>query len=130
MLWVLGGSVLLYLRIVFTMKRYIYNQNNTPVTFHVSHILDISEIQHQNITMYPNPATEKLTIALPESQILNPTILITDITGKLVSSAKLLSNINEIPLYGFLPGIYLVKIITETEIIYISKIIKLYHNNP
>ncbi len=75
----------------------------------------ISEINNQQstITLYPNPATNNLTIAFGKTT-KKVVVTITDVTGKLVNSEQLIVNSKSatIDISGFAEGVYIVKIQT------------------
>ncbi len=83
-----------------------YNCNGTSVA--------TSEIQNpkSEITLYPNPATNNLTIAFGKN-IKKVVITITDITGKLIcTSTTSETEKMEVNTSGFAEGVYIVKIQT------------------
>lgn len=70
---------------------------------------------NQPVNLYPNPATEKITVKLsqPTQQI---TTFITDLTGAVHSSNKhqVISNTTlEIPVSSLPPAVYLLQLTTE-----------------
>jgi hypothetical protein len=107
------------------------NDGNGSSTGHVrvygaGSLLTISQpISLNEISIYPNPTSGKLTIE--NGQLIIKNIEITDITGKTIQSSsnsqiKQFSNL-EIDLSGLNNGIYFISIQTDNEI-FTSKIIK------
>jgi len=92
--------------------------NNPTINSHLivteGSTLGINEIELENISLYPNPANENVTMSFVAAQGGNHQISITDINGKLVSSlnitAKEGNNQQEISLTEMNAGIYLVTI--------------------
>jgi len=107
----------------------MYNDGNGSSAGHVrvyGSLLTISQpISLNEISIYPNPTSGKLTIE--NGQLIIKNIEITDITGKTIQSSsnsqiKQFSNL-EIDLSGLNNGIYFISIQTDNEI-FTSKIIK------
>ncbi len=75
-----------------------------------------------NILVFPNPATDKLTIRIPEKQFQKGWVTVNDIKGNPVLKIQIENPLQEYDLY-FLPrGIYIMKI-TSGEFIITEKII-------
>ena len=74
-----------------------------------------------NIQIYPNPATEKLTIAYNEKQNIN--LQIYNTIGECVMQKQLANNTNEIDISSLAKGIYVVRI-TGTNGTFQQKLIK------
>ncbi len=75
-----------------------------------------------NILVFPNPATDKLTIRIPEKQFQKGWVTVNDIKGNPVLKIQIENPLQEYDLY-FLPrGIYIMKI-TSGEFITTEKII-------
>lgn len=70
----------------------------------------ISDNTIPNVSVYPNPATNKLNIA-SEDEV---NVIITDINGKVLSSFKHSDEISEIDISDFAAGIYFVKFTSKT----------------
>ncbi len=60
-------------------------------------------------TIYPNPATDKLTINLNRSIINSSTVMITDILGKILARETIYSSAIEIDISQFSDGMYFIK---------------------
>lgn len=82
-----------------------------------------SDIIAENISVYPNPATDKLTVILPS--ISNSAFInIYNANGKLMRTERLNDAVNELDISAYGAGLYLVKISTEGVITKQVKIIK------
>ena len=77
---------------------------------------------HSMVSVYPNPATNNLSIKF-EKAIKNSRFEIIDITGKQVISGTLENKINNIDVSSLASGLYLVKI-TDDATIYTTKFLK------
>ena len=74
-----------------------------------------------NISLFPNPAKDKLFISNISSELSNANIEFYDVAGKLIHTEKIASEIN---LSGFNKGIYFLKIKTATnQSAFINKIV-------
>jgi hypothetical protein len=95
--------------------------NNPTINTHLvvteGSTLGVEETEMENISMYPNPANENVTLNFVSTEGGNYQISISDINGKLVSSqnylAKTGNNGQQISLSGMNAGIYLVTITNE-----------------
>lgn len=74
------------------------------------------------ISIYPNPAKDELSVLIPNCDDCIGKFIIFDINGKEIYSENLTQNLNSVSLSKLNSGIYIVKIITQKEII-IKKII-------
>ena len=97
-----------------------YSQTNLIVDF--DNNVSVNSINNNNISIYPNPTTDFITI---ESSITPSNITITDITGRTIQNFTIQKhqNLTTIDLSDFNNGIYIVKIQIDNEIL-TSKIIK------
>lgn len=77
--------------------------------------LSISEANRLDFDMYPNPASEKLTIQLPSGEN-NATVQFYDYQGKLALSQVISSINNTIFVNKLSTGIYILKVATDTKI--------------
>jgi hypothetical protein len=80
----------------------IYVDNNTVV-------LNTSELEMESLTIFPNPASDKITIRF---QSATANLIIRDINGKPLLSKSVTSN-EELDLSGLSAGILLAEITTE-----------------
>jgi hypothetical protein len=77
----------------------------------------------ENISVYPNPAGNKLTVLIPAPSD-NTVISIYDTGGKLVHTGRLNNATNDLNISSFRAGLYLVRILRNGTIIKSVKIIK------
>jgi len=82
-----------------------------------------NELTNYDFKIYPNPATDILNIELEGDASGKLILLIIDAFGREMKSFPMDQN-NKIDLNGLNPGIYILKIKKEKQIIYTSKIIK------
>jgi len=76
----------------------------------------MEDIQDQTISIYPNPATDLVTIKFHEEMNTSFTYELTDITGKIIQREMLTSDQTEINISKFSKGIYMMKISNEESI--------------
>ncbi len=84
---------------------------------------------HNEITLeclvYPNPATDFLTLKIQRERIENLSYLILEMNGKIIE-AKDINNIEtSISLQGFLPATYILKVFESAKEIKTFKIVKI-----
>ena len=84
----------------------------------------LPDFSYNNITIYPNPATNNLCINLQQLKNLqNTTVSVFDMQGKLLLQQIITQQQTELNINHFAKGIYVVKVQNEKEIIQ-SKFIK------
>lgn len=90
----------------------------TPVsqTITVTSVTDVPMLTGKEVAVYPNPAKDKVTIALG-SLANNVTIGIYSLTGQQVTLVKAVDNVTDISVNDLKAGIYLIKIITPDGVI-------------
>jgi hypothetical protein len=76
------------------------------ITVTQSAITGVNDISKANILVYPNPASDVVNV----SNAANTTIRVFDITGQLMYTKFGVSNIEQINLSGFNPGVYTINI--------------------
>ncbi len=81
---------------------------------------EINEINSDNISIYPNPVDEELNIKCSEKANYE----IIDVTGKIICSGMINSNMTKINLQNESSGYYIIKVKTNNEIINKSFIVK------
>jgi hypothetical protein len=87
---------------------------------------NIEDIKEPIARIYPNPATDQLTIEFDKKRSIETSIALFDITGKVVYSEVVNSAATEthtINLYSFAEGLYLIRI-SNNEYLYTEKVIK------
>lgn len=93
------------------LELHIYNLINLSATF-TNYSLSTQDIEKVDITIYPNPVNDILTISSPNNEILS--IRMHTIDGKEINSFKKMNRkMNEINLIGLDSGIYFLEIFTD-----------------
>lgn len=81
--------------------------NNTiPIFVNDSVFTNVSEIIQQELTIFPNPAIEQISIAGFKGKLF---CMLTDITGKVILEKQLTEENATIQLHGISPGVYFLK---------------------
>lgn len=75
------------------------------------------------LNLYPNPVKHSFTLSFSETPEQQITLSIYDINGKLISETTITNDQSQIDVSSFVPGVYLVGIKAEDEIIFSEKII-------
>ena len=95
---------------------YIYFDFNAPVltntttnTISTNTGIQTLKTQHSTFSMYPNPASNSVTITVDES-LLNTTATITDITGRKMMSVQLNTQHSTLSTSNFANGVYILSI--------------------
>jgi hypothetical protein len=78
-------------------------------------VLGISEAKQLHFDMFPNPASENLTIQLPSGSE-NASITFYDYTGKIAFTQNISQTNNRVNLQHLSSGIYIVKVISDDKI--------------
>jgi hypothetical protein len=99
-----------------------------PVTLTISGLGGKPVIQPKDLKMYPNPASELVTLELPDGVLAgNPEILVYSSEGKDVSSAVQITALNsqkvEIRLTSLAKGTYLVWVMGQNQQTYFGKLV-------
>ena len=92
----------------------IYLEGSTvsaPQTYDFLNNLAVNENESTNLVVYPNPATDRLTI---ESEEVIHQCEIYDLTGQLVETLENASERMEISIEALPAGTYLVKLVTDS----------------
>jgi Flp pilus assembly pilin Flp len=103
----------------------IYNGGNGPYSGHVRVYrtlpVDIKDYERHNISIYPNPSTDKIYFKFENNNIRRITIF--DLTGKLIIQKTFVRQNETIDLSDFDSGIYTIEIQTD-EVTLTKKILK------
>lgn len=83
----------------------------------------VDEITHDNLSIFPNPFTDKITIS-SESALRNAEVSIRNSTGQLVHSEQMQSGTNHSISTPFPSGMYFIEIRSEGKILRAEKLIK------
>jgi len=78
-------------------------------------VLSISEAKRLSFDMYPNPATDNLTIQMPSGSE-KATVQFYDYVGRLALSKTISSANNNIDVNNLSKGVYILKVLTEDKI--------------
>jgi len=73
----------------------------------------VNDLDEDGFSAYPNPASSELTVT--SEDIIN-SMRIYSITGKMVSNQKVNANQTQVDVSSFQPGIYMISIETEEEV--------------
>jgi hypothetical protein len=87
----------------------IVTANSTPTS------LSISEAKRLNFGLFPNPASDNVTIQLP-SGTENATAQFYDYLGRLAFSEKVTRTNNKVAVHSLSKGVYILKVVTEDKI--------------
>ncbi|MFY9241409.1 MAG: T9SS type A sorting domain-containing protein [Polaribacter sp.] len=102
MIWAHGSST-----------SYAYHGGNRGAT--VAGVLSTLEANRLDFEMYPNPASESLTIQLPSGSS-NATVQFYDQIGKLALTRSVTSSSNTINVNNLSTGIYILKVLSDDKI--------------
>ena len=85
----------------------------------------VNTVEIDNLSLYPNPAADKLVISYSGSSFISPSITLTDITGKkvLLQQLHLLNGRAAINLNSVEGGIYSVVIVDENVVLLRTKLV-------
>ena len=89
----------------------------------VTSVEDAPEIE-LNVSAYPNPTTDYLTLEIGELNISDVSFYLFDMQGKVIHSEKITGNITRIYMRELLPAIYFVRIVHSNREVKIFKVIK------
>ncbi len=104
-------------------------ESNSPKILHgyypLNHsLLSLTEIGFSEISIYPNPFSQKITLTILKNNSFIKSISIYDLNGKLVLEKEYNSNTINVNLNQYNNGIYFVKIIDNNGNVTAQKIIK------
>ncbi len=77
-----------------------------------------------NISVYPNPTTDLITIDLLSSAGHNNVMTVTDINGKVLQQVEVINEVEQLSFSNYANGIYFLTIKQENQLIKSFKIIK------
>ncbi len=102
------------------------NACDSIVTLHLTIVTDIasSSITKQNISVYPNPVSDNLYIDIIRKNNAACSIILTDITGKVLIKKDHASENNVLDLSQIAGGTYFISITSDNKIIFTSMINK------
>jgi hypothetical protein len=80
--------------------------------------LTVDEADIKQFSLYPNPASSNFTLQLfNENKLSDLTYVLSDITGKVISSNNVTSVKSQIAIDNLVKGIYLVSVFEQDQII-------------
>ncbi len=94
---------------------YVYKTENTIITINCVFSLPTGVTEQTNeafISIYPNPATESVTISVDES-LIGSALTITDVTGRKVAGAVLSMVNTQWSMVNFSSGVYFITVANE-----------------
>lgn len=107
---------------VFDNMAYIYFDNNPPILTNntqltVEQLSVGEENETATVSVYPNPASDKLFVQLTQTQ--NALVELVNMEGRSILYRTVMSQSNEIDLSGIAPGVYTLRIHTDntTEVV-------------
>ncbi len=77
-----------------------------------------------NISVYPNPTKDLLTVNLEESARPSSVLTVTDINGKVLQQAEITSDVEQLDFSNYSNGVYFLTLKQENQLIKSFKIIK------
>jgi hypothetical protein len=81
-----------------------------------SSIVKLTVANDKQIQIYPNPVADVLTVTLNQTNIKNATALLLTIDGKMITTQKVGSQVFTINMSNLKTGVYVLKIINDTEV--------------
>ncbi len=110
-----GGSV------SFSVGQIFYTIHSTPVwtltqgvqqPYEISVVTGVEEMEQISLSLsvYPNPATDYLTLKVNDLELKNLSFELYDLTGKLLQRRRLLATETKIYLNGYSSGSFILKI--------------------
>lgn len=89
-----------------------YTGNDFAIARYNGNALSINEFEKNNaISIYPNPAKNKLQVSLLDKNLLNNSYQIIDLNGRIISEGRIKNDISEINVSDLSKGMYFLKII-------------------
>ncbi len=80
-------------------------------------VVGVKELDPEAVRVFPNPASEEVTIDFSGAGVNAIAATLTDIQGKRVYSAELNQQVFSIPVNNFAPGMYFLQVSTEAGIL-------------
>ena len=77
-----------------------------------------------NMSVYPNPATDLVSLQVESSKERNMQYTLTDISGKVLQNEKILSSLQTLNFTNYTSNVYFLTVKQENQVIKIFKIIK------
>ena len=103
-----GQAYAVYVRAKCSATTYS-NMESTSITLYST--LSIADIASEDLVkVYPNPVTSNLTIEVPSATTENSTVIISDLTGKVISTSTLENAVTVLNVDDLVKGVYLISI--------------------
>jgi hypothetical protein len=83
--------------------------------YEISIVTAIEQVQGINLSVYPNPTTNYLTLSIDEFDFQNLSYQLVDNTGKLLKSERITSNQTNIDMGNLVRAIYIIKVIQNNS---------------
>lgn len=96
---------------------------DTSFTLHVSVLTSISNLELSTISVYPNPAHEKLTVKFDKPVSLNATLLLFDTFGKLIRQKNVEGQMEYLDVKILSKGLYILQVVEDSQIKITTKIL-------
>lgn len=96
---------------------------DTSFTLHVSVLTSISNLELSTISVYPNPAHEKLTVKFDKPVSSNATLLLFDTFGKLIRQKNVEGQMEYLDVKTLSKGLYIMQVVEDSQIKITTKIL-------
>lgn len=118
--WSIGESV----TASYSEGAYILTQGFHQGVYTITTELENRLAIDAKISISPNPTTDLLTLKLESTKLENTQYFLTDISGKILQTSKVTSNIEQLNFATYASGIYFLSLKQENRVIKSFKIIK------
>jgi len=92
--------------------------------YSISEVTGLESAKGINLSAYPNPTTDYLTLEVKDSELSGLSFQLYDLNGKLLQSENINGTQTEINMSSYVPSSYFVKVTNRTQSIKEFKIIK------
>ncbi len=94
--------------------------------YEISEITGINEARGINlaVSVYPNPATDHLTLSIDEFDISNTSYQLYDMNGRLLQQAEIVGNQTKIAMGHLAPAGYFIRVLKDNKEVKTFKVIK------
>ncbi len=82
--------------------------------YKLTNALFLDDIDNFNFTLFPNPASKKTAISVP-NLYTNSRIVITTSNGSIIYSNDMLDNLNQLDIENYAKGVYFISLISEFQ---------------
>ncbi len=116
--WSLGESV----TATHSAGDYVITQGFHQNTYVITAVENLAT--DVNISVYPNPTTDLITIDFPSFEGLGNVITVTDINGKILQQTEVTTDKEQFDFFNYANGVYFLSVKQENQTIKSFKIIK------